>query len=218
MTRLAFAAKWLAMALVFGAIVFGCAGRIDLPGVWVVAALLAGFGALMAALGDEGMLHERQRPGQGSRDRITQPVSLVLMLSQWILAGLDARFGWSPISLALVIAGCGGYALALTGVLWAMRTNRFYSSVVRVQTDREHKPVTAGPYAIVRHPGYAGSILAALCGGLALGSWLALVPTAVFIGLFIRRTLLEDRLLIAELPGYADYARQVRYRLLPGIL
>jgi protein-S-isoprenylcysteine O-methyltransferase Ste14 len=217
MTRLTFAARWIVMALVFAAIVFGCAGRIDLPGVWAVAGLLATFGAVLSAVGDVGMLRERQRPGQGSQDRITQPVSLVVMLSQWIIAGLDARFGWSPIPLPLVIAGAAGYALALVAVLWAILTNRFYSSVVRVQTDREQKPVTAGPYAFVRHPGYAGSICCALFGGLAVGSWLALIPTAIFIGLFIRRTLLEDRLLIAELPGYADYARQVRYRLLPGI-
>src|SRR5262245_58381847 len=186
MTRLLFAAKWLAFALAAGAILFGCAGRIDLPGVWCVLLLLVGFGLTISAIADEGLLRERQHPGAGSRDHITQPISAVLMLAQWIVAGLDARFGWSPIPLPLVLAGAAGYAVALAALVWAMRSNRFYSSVVRVQGDREQRPITTGPYAIVRHPGYAASILGAASGGLALGSWLALIPTAVFALLFVR--------------------------------
>jgi protein-S-isoprenylcysteine O-methyltransferase Ste14 len=218
MLRLFIALLWLAMASVAGAIVFGCAGRFDLPGVWAVLGTLVGFGVVLAVLGDEGMLRERRRPGSRSRDRITQPVSLMAMVSQWVLAGLDARFGWSPIPLAAVGLGAVGYAASLVAVLWAMKSNPFYSSAVRVQNDRGQTPVMSGPYAVVRHPGYAGSILAALFGGLAFGSWVAMIPMAVFIGLFVRRTLLEDRLLCAELPGYAEYAQRVRYRLIPGVL
>jgi protein-S-isoprenylcysteine O-methyltransferase Ste14 len=218
MTRLLFAARWILFALVLGVIVFACAGRVDLPGVWCVLGLLAGFGALLAAVADEGLLRERQQPGPGSKDRVTQPVSAVLIIGQWVIAGFDARWDWSPIPWPVIAAGVAGYALALLALVWAMQTNRFYSSVVRVQADRAHETITSGPYALVRHPGYAASIFGAACGGLALGSWLAMIPTAIFIALFLRRTLLEDRLLIAELPGYADYARRVRYRLIPGVM
>lgn len=218
MFRALIALLWIMMATIAGSVVFGCAGRVDLPGVWGVLAILAGFGLVLSTTADEALLRERVRPGQGSRDRITQPASLVIMLLQWVIAGLDARYGWSPVPLPIVLCGVVGYAAALLVVMWAMKTNPFYSSVVRVQTDRGQSAVSGGPYAIVRHPGYAGSMLGALFGGLAFGSWLAMIPTAIFIGLFLRRTFLEDRLLVAELPGYAEYADRVRYRLIPGVV
>ena len=218
MSRITFALRWLLFPLIAGAILFGCAGRWNLPGAWGVLVLLAGFGVALALTADEGLLEERQRPGPGSQDRLTRPASLVAIFAQWVIAGLDARYGWSPVPLAVVLAAVVGYAVCLAGILAAMRANRFYSSVVRVQSERGHSVITRGPYAIVRHPGYAASMLGAICGGLALGSWLAMIPTALFAALFVRRTLLEDRLLIAELPGYADYARHVRYRLIPGVL
>ena len=98
-----------------------------------------------------------------------------------------------------------------------MRVNRFYSSVVRVQTDRGHHPVVDGPYRFVRHPGYAATLVAVLSGGVALGSWLAMLPVLGFAVVFVRRTLVEDRLLQLELPGYAAYAQQVPSRLIPGV-
>lgn len=201
-----------------GGIIFVAAGRIDLPAVWSVLALLGVFMVGMVAVADPGMIRERVQPGPGSQDRFTQPASVVLLLAHWLVAGLDVgRFQWSPVPPAVQIAGLIGYAACLVMLLWCLRVNRFYSSVVRVQSDRGHEPITVGPYAIVRHPGYAASIVAALCGGVALGSWLAMVPVAIFVALFVRRTLLEDAMLVRELPGYAGYAKTVRYRLLPGV-
>ena len=98
-----------------------------------------------------------------------------------------------------------------------MCANPFYSSVVRVQTERGHQVVAKGPYRFVRHPGYAATLFAMLSGGVALGSWLAMLPILMVCGLFIRRTLLEDRLLQRELEGYLDYAQKVRYRLVVGL-
>jgi protein-S-isoprenylcysteine O-methyltransferase Ste14 len=216
--RAAVALLWLVMATFAGAIVFGCAGRFDLPGVWAVLVCLVVFGALLAVLASEGLLRERLRPGQGSQDRVTQPVSLVVMVSQWVIAGLDARYGWSQLPLAVVLAGAIGYAAALAFVFWAMLSNPFYSSVVRVQTDRGQTPISSGPYGMVRHPGYSASMLAALFGGLAFGSGLAMIPIAIFIALFLRRTMLEDGYLRANLQGYAEYSQRVRYRLIPGVL
>ena len=201
-----------------GGIIFAAAGRIDLPAVWGVLVLLGAFMVGMVTVADQGMIRERVQPGPGNQDRITQPASAVLLMAHWLVAGLDVgRWHWSPVPWPVQIAGLIGYAACLVVLLWCLRVNRFYSSVVRVQSDRGHEPITVGPYALVRHPGYAASIVAALCGGVALGSWLAMIPIAMFVALFLRRTLLEDSLLVRELPGYAGYAKTVRYRLLPGV-
>ena len=108
-------------------------------------------------------------------------------------------------------------AAALAVVVWAMAVNRFFSPVVRIQTDRGHHLITSGPYRYVRHPGYAGALLLFLGGGLTLGSWLALLLNLAMIPAMIRRTVIEDRCLWQELDGYAPYAETVRYRLIPGV-
>src|SRR5262245_10236081 len=108
--------------------------------------------------------------------------------------------------MGVQIAGAVGYAVAMAVMFWVVRTNPFYSSVVRVQTDRGHHVVETGPYRLVRHPGYAATLFGAFAGGLALGSWVALVPLFVLGVLFLRRLLLEDDMLRRELPGYAEYA------------
>jgi protein-S-isoprenylcysteine O-methyltransferase Ste14 len=100
---------------------------------------------------------------------------------------------------------------------WALTVNRFFSSDARIQRDRGHQVVTDGPYRFVRHPGYAGSMLLALAMPLALGSWWSYLPALAAAALMLRRLLIEDRMLRAELEGYADYAARVRWRLLPGV-
>jgi protein-S-isoprenylcysteine O-methyltransferase Ste14 len=203
---------------VVGGIIFLAAGRVDLPMVWGVMGILTLFTAVMLARMDPGFLRERLRPGPGNRDRLTRPLGLVLLLSHWVVAGLDVgRFHWSPIPWGLQVVGLVGYAASMVLVLWAVRTNPFYSSVVRLQADRGQRPVTSGPYRFVRHPGYTGTVLGMVCGGLALGSWAAMLPIVGGVALFVRRTLVEDRLLRQELTGYADYARCVRYRLVVGV-
>jgi protein-S-isoprenylcysteine O-methyltransferase Ste14 len=99
----------------------------------------------------------------------------------------------------------------------AIVTNRFFSVAVRVQNDRGHRVVTGGPYAIVRHPGYLGMIVAAPASALALGSWWALVPALAYSGLIARRAAVEDRFLQSSLDGYAEYADRVRFRLIPRV-
>jgi len=206
------------MPLIVGAIVFVAAGRIDLPMVWGVLVILTLLCIAVAVFADRGMMRERQAPGPGNRDRFTRPLSVVLLVAHWVLAGLDVgRFHWSQIPVPLEIIGLVGYALSLTIVFWAMRSNPYYSSVVRVQTERGHSTVSSGPYRYVRHPGYAASLAGMFFGGLALGSWWAMIPLSVVMIAFIRRTILEDRLLQRKLPGYAEYARQVGYRLIVGV-
>lgn len=135
-----------------------------------------------------------------------------------LIAGLDARFNWSSpfgqslkiISLFLILAGysVGAYAII---------ANRFFSGVVRIQTDRGQQVVSTGPYRWVRHPGYSGTILFYICTPIFLDSWRAFAPAILFIIILIIRTGLEDKTLQNELPGYRDYSLKVRYRLLPGI-
>jgi protein-S-isoprenylcysteine O-methyltransferase Ste14 len=98
-----------------------------------------------------------------------------------------------------------------------MKANRFFSPVVRIQSERGHHLVDSGPYRLVRHPGYAGSLLSCVGGALALGSCWALVPVGALGVLILRRIVVEDRFLKANLEGYAEYSERVRYRLLPGV-
>jgi protein-S-isoprenylcysteine O-methyltransferase Ste14 len=100
---------------------------------------------------------------------------------------------------------------------WAMAVNPFLSTIVRIQDDRGHFVVTSGPYRYVRHPMYAMILLMWPGIALELGSWWALIPAVVIAIVFVIRTTLEDRTLQAELPGYAAYGQQTRYRLLPGV-
>jgi protein-S-isoprenylcysteine O-methyltransferase Ste14 len=218
MSRFTIAILPLAIPVAVGVIIFASAGRQDLPFVWAILGLLAAFYLALAAFADPGMMRERLAPGPGNQDRLTRLVGAGMLVGHWVLAGLDVgRFQWSLVPWQVQLAGVFGYAAALGVMFWAMHANPFYSSVVRVQTERGHHTVAAGPYRYVRHPGYAATLLAMLSGGVALGSWLALLPLLVFFGLFVRRTLLEDRLLLQELAGYAEYAQKVRYRLVVGL-
>jgi protein-S-isoprenylcysteine O-methyltransferase Ste14 len=218
MSRPAALLAWFLFPAIVGAFVFGAAGRVDLPAVWAILGILAALCIASGLLIDRDLLRERAAPGPGNVDRLTRPLAAILLPAHWLLAGLDARFGWSPIPAWAMAAGVVLYALGCALALWAMTVNRFYSSAVRIQSDRDQRPVRAGPYRIVRHPGYAATIGCALSAGLALGSLIAMVPALLFAALFVRRTLVEDRLLRRDLEGYADYARDVRYRLVPGVL
>lgn len=216
-TNLAIVARPIAFGGVVAAVTCGCAGRLDLPFVWGVLGVMTAFFLVLAAVADSELMRERAAPGGANQDRLTRPLGAAFLLAHWALAGLDVRFGWSPIAWPVQAAGLAGYAAALAVNLWALRANRFYSSAVRLQADRGQTAVTTGPYRFVRHPGYAATITAVVAGGLAFGSWVALVPALGFVALFVRRTVLEDRMLVAELPGYAEYAGRVRGRLVPGV-
>jgi protein-S-isoprenylcysteine O-methyltransferase Ste14 len=141
------------------------------------------------------------------------------LIGSFIVAGLDVgRFHWSDsVPPALQAVGLVLFAAAMVVETWAVAVNRFFSSVVRIQRDRGHHVITTGPYRYVRHPDYAGAPWLFLGGGLALGSWLALLLHLAMIPAMIRRTVIEDRCLWQELDGYAPYAETVRYRLIPGV-
>jgi protein-S-isoprenylcysteine O-methyltransferase Ste14 len=152
-------------------------------------------------------------------DKVLAPLmALSLSFPLVIVAGLDHRYGWSPLFPTwLNIVGLLLVALGYAFATWAFAENRFFSSVVRIQTDRGHVVCDSGPYRIVRHPGYAGNLLALPGLVLALDSAWTLIPAGVALVVALLRTALEDRTLQEELPGYREYKSRVRYRLLPGV-
>ena len=209
----------IVVGALFAAILFGCAGRWDLPwfwaylGVWTAAMVAGSF------LIDPTLVQERLRPGPGGKDYLTNFVLLILWVGQFVVAGLDVgRFHWSDnVPLAMQVVGLVAMAAALAVEVWAVAVNRFFSSVIRIQTDRGHHLITNGPYRYVRHPGYAAAPYLQIGGGLALGSWLAALIGLLMALLLMRRVFLEDRILREQLEGYAAYADKVRYRVFPGV-
>lgn len=209
--------------VIMGVALFWSAGRIDWWPAW---ALLAVMLAWIIAMGfailrfNPDLLAERLGPRKGGKqwDMTIMGIVGLSELARLIIAGLDQRYGWTggfPIAAQIAaLAVCAlGYALGV----WATASNAFFSQIVRIQTERGHAVATGGPYQYVRHPAYVGTILYQLAMPVLLASWWALIPGGLNAILLVIRTALEDRTLQAELSGYADYARLVRNRLLPGI-
>lgn len=196
------------------AALFAAAGRVAIPGFWVYLAIFAVVMIVSFAALDPDLLRERMRPG-GKKSPLSLKIFSLVLFLHWIVAGLDrGRFHWTWLQGVCLLTVAGGYALAL----WAMRVNRFFSSVIRIQTDRGQYVVTTGPYVFVRHPGYTAGILIIAASGPALGSWLAAAIVVIFsLPFLLYRTIVEDRILQVELAGYSDYAARVRWRLLPGV-
>jgi protein-S-isoprenylcysteine O-methyltransferase Ste14 len=198
---------------------FGSAGTFGIAVFWIYLAILAAIFAASFLWVDPDLARERMRPGGKKPPLALQLFSGVLVL-HWIIAGLDrGRFHWSdtvpPWLQAMgLLALAGSYAFCI----WAMHVNRFFSSVVRIQTDRGQHVVSTGPYAVIRHPGYLAGIVVMLASGVALGSWVAAAFLAITtLPFLLYRAITEDRILQAELPGYRDYAQRVRWRLIPGL-
>jgi protein-S-isoprenylcysteine O-methyltransferase Ste14 len=200
-------------------------GRWNWWEAWVYAAIaIFGFAIsrVLASRRHPDLIAERvrflQQQDTKSWDKLLSP--LVGLGSGFIplVAGLDARFDWSPAfnqplkSLALLLL-LAGYLLGS----YALIENRFFSGTVRIQTERGHQVVSSGPYRWMRHPGYAGALLSYLATPLFLDAIWAFLPAGFITILLVIRTGLEDKTLQAELDGYREYARRVRYRLLPGI-
>ena len=135
-----------------------------------------------------------------------------------LVVGLDELLNWSPaFSILIKIIAL---AIILTGYIWgsyALIQNRFFSGMVRIQSDRGHQVITSGPYRWMRHPGYAGAIWTYLATPLFLDSVWAFIPAVFLVILLVIRTSLEDKVLHVELEGYSEYADKVRYRLFPGV-
>jgi len=219
--------RFLVTILFMLVILFLAGGRLDWWEAWAYVAmtlvvLISSRARLIYKnpdLAQERAASADQKEGVKPWDKILMPLTAIyLPLISWVVAGLDERFGWSPdlpdiiqvIALVVIFLG------SLIGS-WAMITNRFFSSHVRIQTDRGHTVVNTGPYRIVRHPGYAGGIISWLAAPVFFSSYWVIIPTILAAICSFLRTKLEDRTLQEELPGYKKYALEVPYRLVPGI-
>jgi protein-S-isoprenylcysteine O-methyltransferase Ste14 len=206
-----------------GVFLFWPAGRMDWWPGWGVLAVNAFMFVSMGLvifIRFPDLAAERLKPPKDAK-RWDIAINSGVRLSQaarYIVAGLDFRNGWTGgfpigIQLAALAVSFLGYAI----IPWAVANNKFFSQIVRIQSDRGHAVAAGGPYRFLRHPSYLGMIIFELAVPVMLASWGALLISLVAVSLILLRTALEDRTLQAELPGYAEYAKRVRYRLLPGI-
>lgn len=199
-------------------ILFIAAGRIDYYQGWIYAGMSV-LGLLMSFVkGNAELMSERAKPGENikSWDKKILGVSALMTLVAHILAGLDAgRFRWSNFPLYYSIAGAVATFIGQLIFLIAKNQNNFFSSVARIQRDRNHTVVSSGLYQIIRHPGYLGMTISWIGFPMITGSMWSAIPSAIAIILLLVRTNLEDTMLANELDGYKDYAKKTRYRLIP---
>jgi len=215
--------KQMIGAFIFFTIIFISAGRIDYwQGlIYVVIGLIMFLLSYTVLQIDADLLNERSKPGEGTKrwDKIILGLSFLITISMYITAGLDSgRYHWSPdfhwsISLVGILLTISGQLLFLI----AQKQNKFFSSTVRIQTDREHKVCDTGLYKIVRHPAYLGTIVQTLGFPLLFGSLWSIIPIGLMIMLFITRTNLEDKTLHNELQGYSEYADKTRFKIIPYV-
>jgi len=208
---------------IFFLILFFSAGKID---YWQ-GLIYVTIGLIMCTLNytvlkpDSDLLTERTKPGEGSKkwDKILLGLSFLITITMYTLAGLDSgRYHWSPnfhwsLSLIGIFLTASGQLLFLL----AQKQNKFFSSTVRIQTDRDHAVCDIGLYKIVRHPAYLGSIIQLLGFPLLFGSLWSILPVGLLIVLHVTRTYLEDKTLKEELSGYLEYSLNTRYKIIPYV-
>jgi protein-S-isoprenylcysteine O-methyltransferase Ste14 len=206
------------------AMLFLSSGRLDWLWAWVFLGLyLLGIAVnavlMMRYRGLETVAERGKAEGMKDWDKVVGGLWAVLyFIVILVVAGLDVRFGWTgSFSLALHIVGVAVFGAGFALFSWAMVSNAYFSTVVRIQEERGHAVCTTGPYRFVRHPGYSGAILQSLAVPLILGSWWALIAGVLAAMLMVVRTALEDRTLQEELEGYQDFTQQTRHRLVPGV-
>ncbi|NLZ04448.1 MAG: isoprenylcysteine carboxylmethyltransferase family protein [Phycisphaerae bacterium] len=213
-------------AFIEGVPLFAAAGTLALPRAWffLVLSFVAMLGQIiLVARQDPELVNHRGR-WKKKRDakRWDKPLVIAFGLLGFyvvpIVIGLDVgRYRWSSLGTWWLALGTALYVFGTVLITWAMLVNTHFETVVRIQTDRNHLVVTDGPYRFIRHPGYVGAGLWILAAPLIVGSACGLIPVVLVAVTIVVRTRLEDRTLRRELPGYADYAARVPYRLLPRI-
>jgi protein-S-isoprenylcysteine O-methyltransferase Ste14 len=207
----------------FAVLLFGSAGTLAWPAAWAYLLLFLGpllLIKLVLARDDPVLLSERMKPAiqkdQPLWDKIILLTYTWLFAGVLVLIGLDAgRFHWSTMPALLQWLGAAGVLISMWFISRVFRVNPYLANVVKIQTERGHQVVTTGPYAFVRHPLYAATLLFLPSTALMLGSTFGLIAMLLLASVLMLRTALEDRELHARLDGYRDYAQRVRYRLIP---
>ncbi|MDD5317893.1 MAG: isoprenylcysteine carboxylmethyltransferase family protein [Candidatus ainarchaeum sp.] len=205
------------------ALFFYSAGTLDLPLVWLYFAIyfvaLAANMLIFAKYNPE-VVKARSEMLKGEMkwwDKAYAVLYMLLMFALPVVSGLGVRFQAAPLGIEYYVLGIILFIAGWSFTSWALVVNKFFEGSVRIQEERGHKVVSTGPYAIVRHPGYAGMIVLYFSMPFAFGSLYGLVPALLLAGVFVFRTHFEDEMLQKELKGYREYAERTRYRLLPGV-
>jgi protein-S-isoprenylcysteine O-methyltransferase Ste14 len=213
----------LFMVLLQAVLLFVSAGTLGWSAGWwyigLYVLMLAGASFVMIPHRRE-VVEERSKGTEGGKPWDLQLTRLMAIpsLGLLVVAGLDQRWNWTvPLPLWVRLSGGFLFVAGYAFLLWAMYTNQYFSQVVRIQTERGHVAVTGGPYRIVRHPGYLGLVISMLGAVFLLDSLYGLVCFFLYLILVIMRTRLEDRTLLAELPGYPEFAARTKVRLIPGL-
>jgi protein-S-isoprenylcysteine O-methyltransferase Ste14 len=211
--------RWVVAVGVLTSVLMALAGTWHDAWLWGYVVVYAG--AMLYGLFsiDEDLARERFHPPASSADRVALGFVRVIALGHVVVGALDSG-RWhvaASVPSPLRVVGLAGVAVMFALFFTAMRQNRFFSAVIRIQNDRGHRVVDQGLYSVVRHPGYAGLLLGGPFSGLALGSWLAAGIGLVMTALILRRVNFEDAFLRENLDGYSAYAARVRHRVIPGV-
>jgi protein-S-isoprenylcysteine O-methyltransferase Ste14 len=205
---------------VIAVVLFGAAGTVDYPRGWAMLATFFGCAGIITVwlwFRDKALLERRVKAGPGSEpdpmQNVVQAIAGLVFLSIIAVPGLDRRFGWSHVPLAVSIAGDVMMAVGFLIVFLTFRANSFTAGTIEL-AEGQHV-IDTGPYAFVRHPMYAGALIMLVGLPLALGSWWGLLPTAAMVPVLAWRLTREEAFLAANLAGYGDYRARVRYRLAP---
>jgi protein-S-isoprenylcysteine O-methyltransferase Ste14 len=216
--------QFVIVVLLFTVALFVPAATVEWPAGWIYLALFFSFFAavnLWLLRHNPGLLEERLRmssPDQKGWDRILFTILLIIPFAWMSIMALDAkRFHWSSLPLWFQAVGIAILLGSFYLLFLTFRENSYLSTVVRIQDDRGHSVVSTGPYHIVRHPMYLAMLLFAIGTPLLLGSGIGVLLGLMFIVVLARRAVLEELTLRDELPGYADYMTQVKYRIIPYI-
>ena len=212
--------RWLGIQ---AALLFVSAGHINIPRAWIYFSYIFGAVVLSTIIFVKYLPELTNLRGEIQKGAKTWDKNLIMLYFFVtifvipVVVGLDVgRFRWSILDSAFIPIGICLYTISFIIIHFSMFSNAHFEGLVRIQKDRGHKVVSEGPYKYVRHPGYTGMILLVLSLPLVVGSFYGLIPAGIAIFLLIIRTSLEDKTLQSELDGYAEYAKKVGYRLIPG--
>lgn len=215
-------AGFIFLFVVIAGVFFGLAGRLDDERAWVTLGVFFGCAGAITVwlwLRDKALLERRVKAGPGSEadpmQNLVQCLAGLVFLASFAVPGLDRRFGWSHAPRVMSLAGDAIIAIGFLIVFLTFRANTFTAGTIEVAEDQQ--VIDAGPYAVVRHPMYAGALIMMAGIPLALGSWWAFIPAALMVPVIVWRLIREEAFLAAHLPGYAGYRGRVPYRLAPII-
>lgn len=217
MTRTMPLVRWFVSTLVLAGILFLCAGQMNNPMLNTYLVIFAGSSLMVVLVADHSLDGERRDPGPGANDSGSRAGASLLFLTMVIVAALDTgRFHWTrPIGPASQLAALTVLLLAAGLEICAMAVNPFFSTAIRIQTERNHRVIDSGPYRYIRHPGYLAMLFSMPAAAIVLGSRVALIPAVCYSLLVLPRVAREDKFLRDNLPSYMQYAGVVPYRLIP---